>query len=353
VDGLAIKSVCRDTALLYLTLKESGPLPGYLTGSPAPDTNQAIAELVLDGVLEIKREGDNEFVSGSNAYPLLYADRPTERTGGALARLSVDALRYAQALEIDDAGKLSARLYFYNRQPASPRWLRDLPDEAAVAEWIGLGQDGPLVRKMRQSWSELAPPVPSDGWRVWRRRTESLARKGKTDYKLYVSPLASAMPDAFGRIVEVIGASEAVRFKVGRDVYGLLRPDKLVAYFPSFEAVSEAAESLRDALPGCQPHGVPFTAELTPDGLISWGMDPPRDRRILGWQEFESWRLWLTNRLATSLVAARSTVTGSIEPWRFAMERMELQGVDTTTWVPSQAIWGDGRPQHSQRSQDR
>ncbi len=347
-NGLAVKSVCRDAALLYLTLQEAGALPGYVTANPDSDTNQSIAELVLDGVLEIARSSDDDFVSGSEAYPILYADRSPGQITGSLAQLSVNALRYAQALEIEDAGKLSARLYFYNRTPASPHWLQLLRDENAALDWMGLTPSGPLSRKLRRVWTELPAADPPDGWRVWHRRKDTTSRRVQTSYKLYVSPLAKAMPDAFDKTVEVLSSSAAVRFKIGRDVYGVLRPDKLVAYFPTFDTVAEAAGNLRALLPDCPAHGVPFTAELAGGGLLSWGMDPPRSQRILAWQEFESWRLWLTNRLATSLVAARAATNSAIEPWRFAMERLELQGVDTATWTPSPAIWnagaGDIRP---------
>jgi hypothetical protein len=337
-SGLAIKSVCRDTALLYLTLQEPGALPGYVAANRSPDTNQSIAEMVLDGVLEIMRSVDGAFVSGAEAYSLLYTDRQLDCAVGKLARLSTDALRYGQALEIEDAGKLSARLYFYNRDPASPRWLRDLPNEDAVLEWMGLTVGSPLWRRLRLTWSEVPASERSEGWRVWHRRN-SQSRSAQTYFKLYVSPLAKTIPEAFARTLEMLSASHALRFKIGRDVYGLLRPDKLVAYFPTFEAVAEASESLRAVLHDCPAHGVPFTAELTDDGMLSWGMDPPRDQHLLGWQEFESWRLWLTNRLATSLIAARAAKTGPIEPWRFAMERIALEGINTATWTPSLAIW--------------
>src|SRR6186997_229020 len=68
-SGLGFKSVDRDTALLFLTLREPGPLPGYVAemlGAAAP---RIVARLVADGVLEI-REGDG-FVSGAAALALV------------------------------------------------------------------------------------------------------------------------------------------------------------------------------------------------------------------------------------------------------------------------------------------
>jgi hypothetical protein len=128
-----------------------------------------------------------------------------------------------------------------------------------------------------------------------------------------------------------------VAFKVGADAAGLLRPDKMVAYFDNFEALAAVADSLADALAGVSAHGVPFSAEITSDGLLSWGVDPPREERPPGWSGGQSWRLWVTNRLAGALLAARGQ--GVEEPWRFALERLRVEGVDVERWVPASSLW--------------
>jgi hypothetical protein len=60
-------------------------------------------------------------------------------------------------------------------------------------------------------------------------------------------------------------------------------------------------------------------------------MDPVDGKRPLAWQEHESWRLWLTNRLAAALLSAAGTVDEKVA---FALERVRHEGVDTTTWIP-------------------
>jgi hypothetical protein len=52
----------------------------------------------------------------------------------------------------------------------------------------------------------------------------------------------------------------------------------------------------------------------------------------------ESWRLWVVGRLVSALVAAR-TASNAGEPWGYALERIALEGVDTSTWVPSQGVF--------------
>jgi len=86
-------------------------------------------------------------------------------------------------------------------------------------------------------------------------------------------------------------------------------------------------------------HGVPFTAEVAGEGLLSWGLDPPASEHLIEWQERESWRLWLTNRLANAILLARQDPERTIEPSLFALERLRLEGVDTTTWTPSETLW--------------
>lgn len=342
-SGLAVKSVCRDTALLYFTLQQPGRLPSYIKASFGEKCNQAIAELVLDGVLEIERNGEGEagiFVCGLDAYELLYEARSPITAQGKLARLSIEALQYAQALEIDDVGKLSARMYFYNRLPASPQWLRHLPTPEAVAIYLGIHVGGPNQRALHQNWSSVSPSPRHEGWRMWRpRHEERRSTKSRITYKLYVSPACEYLREALGAVLDVLAFASVTRLKAGLDVYGLLRPDKIVAYFETFERLQDAANRLQDKLAGCPVHGVPFTAEIAGDGLLSWGMDPPRGQQVLAWQERESWRLWLTNRLSAALLTAKAAQSMTVAPWQFAMQRLELEGVNTASWTPTPAIW--------------
>jgi hypothetical protein len=108
-----------------------------------------------------------------------------------------------------------------------------------------------------------------------------------------------------------------------------------VAYFDGFERLAAAGERLRARLDGVAAHGVPFSAEISQDGLLSWGADPPDHAQTPGMQGGESWRLWVCTRLAAALVSAR----GGSEAAEYALERIRLEGVDPATWAPSQGIW--------------
>jgi len=335
-DGVALslKSVDRDTALLFLTLREPGRLPGYVRRLSGEGAARVAAQLVADGVLEIAREG--AFVSGATAFDLLWEEGGGEARGGRLAELSRAALRYGQALALADPMRLSLRLYGYNRRPLNPAWKRLLPDAAAVERHLGIGVGGPHRRLLDRSWSRSGP---SDSWLSWRRRGVDdggrLATAGAT-WKLYVSPAPEALADGFGRILDALAATRAPQFKIGADAAGLLRPDKMVAYFPSFERLATAAEALTERLAGTPAQGVPFTSEIGAEGLLSWGVDPPADSQ---WSGRESWRLWLTHRLAVALLAGKKSEAPGVEPWRFALERLRLEGVDTDSWTPGGTLF--------------
>jgi len=328
-----VKAIDQQTALVYLTLREPGPLPSSMRAAFKDELPAAVARLVLDGVLEI-RSGE-DFVSGPDAAPLLNVGIKPSAPRGRLAQLSIQALRYGQHLDIQDVQTLAGRLYAFNRQVFTPAWGRQLPTREATARYLGLVDDG-SVRSPSPGWVAQRATATSS-WLAWRLSEPIVPDGDSPGYKLYVSPQPSAVADSLRITAEVVRKRGAHALKVGADVHGLLRPDKLVAYFASFESLGEAAASLAPRLAGMPAHGVPFTAEITPDGVLSWGVDPPRQERELAWTG-ESWRLWVVGRLASALVAAK-TASNADEPWRYALERIALEGIDASTWVPSQGVF--------------
>jgi len=96
--------------------------------------------------------------------------------------------------------------------------------------------------------------------------------------------MPEALPDVWLAIIEALTIGSAGAFKIGATVYGLLRPDKIVAYCTSFEALTDTASRLQAALSECPAQGVPFTAAIDSNGLLSWGMDPPAEANVFGWQ---------------------------------------------------------------------
>ncbi len=334
-SGRTFRAVSRDMALLWLTLREPGPLPFFVWSGEQEAAAKAISALVLDGVLEIEEGG--HFVSGAAAAALLVgtSQAPAEQR---LAILSQQALWYGQALRLNDPTRLALRLYNFGRQPVTPAWHRRAADESAVLAYLGAAPGTDLARRLETRWERGTAPEPS-GWISWSKTGKRESRHSRPTCKLYVSPMASALPDVFLILVETLERRDGAHFKVGRTADGLLRPDKLVVYVDTLEALQDIANELSERLAGVEPHGVPFSAEIGGDGLLSWGLDPPPAQRTLSWQEPESWRLWVVQRLAGAMVAAQADERPGLPPWQFALERLRREGVDVDRWTPSASIW--------------
>jgi hypothetical protein len=336
--SMGVKAISRDTALLFLTLRQPGRFPEYARMMLGERCNQEITRLVLDGVLALERAG--KLISGSEAAALICGGSEELAAGSAvegfLERLSLKALKYGQSLGLTDRMALSMRLYGYNRAPLSPYWKQTLRDADAVAEFLGI-RSGRNQELLDREWLDAAPD--SDGWLTWQsRRLQTRGSFGSRiaiGPKLYVSPKIHHLPEVLPLVLNVLSRTRVRQFKIGKDAAGLLRPDKMVAYFSGYDDLMDTAEELKRELGGCAAQGVPFTAELTADGLLSWGVDPPTEGQVLPWVGLESWRLWVTNRLAAALIAARIDDSASMEPWQFAMRRLQLEGVDTRSWVPA------------------
>jgi hypothetical protein len=332
--GASIKGLDAESARLWSALTE----PALLAESRLESLDELapVARLLLDGVLEVEYQG--RFVSGADAYPIVFGTHPVPTGTGALARLSLAALEYGASLRLDDPIALSWRLYRYNTLPESPEWRRLLPDRRAVAAYLGL--DGFDARAGRVQSSAGDHRLSSQkGWLSWDLRREATARNGGTLWKLYVSPRVEHLPEALQTIASLVPELPgAVSLKVGANLPGLLRPDKCVLYFSARDQLDTAAARLSAELAGMPAHGVPFTADVS-GALLSWGVDPPDSRPTLQWLGVESWRLWITNQLAAALLTARTAELDAVTPARFALGRLSLEGVDPVTWAPHHDVW--------------
>ncbi|WP_410792313.1 hypothetical protein [Kribbella sp. C-35] len=207
---------------------------------------------------------------------------------------------------------LAGRIYNFGRRPLDARFRRQLPDAAAVTAFVE-SSCGPALQR---DWHEL-PDTPH--WRRW----AAVGTSGRIAGKLYVSVVPEALPEAVAVVAALARASNIAAFKVGADAAGICRPDRLVVYVSAFEDLLPLGTLLRGRLAGCPADGVPFTAAVTPDGMLSWAVDRPSGA---------SWRQWLTARLARHLHAAVDA--GELGPATFALDRLGLDGVDTVRWAP-------------------
>lgn len=335
-SDLPPRLVSADTALLFLTLAVPGPCPAYVRSRERLATS--LGRLVLDAILEV--EVDGAFRSGATGWAPFAPTVTQGNPAGRAAELSIEAVRYGQALLTLGATSpesIATRLYMYGRRPLTPALARQVDRHGTI---------GDARTALGRSWVETRRPSPDSPWRSWQpRRLRRRPGFRPSSFKLYISPTVETLPEAFGAVADGLAdAAGVLGFKVGRTADGIARPDKLVAYFEDLDQLRDCAWRIRDRATACRPHGVPFTAAVTDDGLLSWAIDPPHaigdtDRRA-------SWRTWVTLRLADYLVDAVASQAGPAtgdEPWQIALGRLRLDGVDTTSWVPDQAIFDDAR----------
>jgi len=328
--GLSTKAVSRDTAALLEALKKPGRLPDHALGDPGAEL--AITQLVWDGILQVAR--GTEWICGPAACSLA-ANSPIEQRG-ALADLSLQAIQDAAALRAGVVMRLSGVLYRYNTLPLAPQWLRRIPSRAALEEFLQIGTAGRNRSELDRAWTDALPAGKRGPWLAWISRHISWRPQTST-YKLYLSPVPVHLREAFRVWLTAITAAGAFHLKIGSDVRGLLRPDKMVAYFADRGALEEAAGLIAKELSGCRAQGVPFTSELNCGALMSWGADPPLEEAVPAWLRQQSWRQWVCNRLGAALAVAKHYESDAVPAWRFALERLRLDGVDVNTWAPMSA----------------
>ncbi len=323
-DGasLPVVAVDCDTALLFLSLQEPGPLPGFALPQSNGDNDRMLRRLVLDSIIEVERDGT--FVSGPDATETLGLSFSAD--GKDATRLATDALAYGASLANAPAPVLAQKLYAYNRRPMTRELRRRLPDRAACLAFLGLVPDRAPESLMRH-WSRGADNSP---WLVFSSRHAGRAPSDRP-CKLYVGLALDELPDGLPRIADALAGSDALQFKIGADLPGLVRADKLVAYFPTRDALFAAAQSLLPIVAGRAAHAVPFTAEIAADGALSWGADP-----TVAWLgDRISWRQWICEKLAAALVAARAGGGMGMTPPQFALARLETEGVDIASFMPT------------------
>jgi hypothetical protein len=325
--SLTAKALDSDTAKLIEQLDRSGRLTTRARTAFATDA-RPLRRMVLDGVLEVSDGGS--FVGGPEAAKLLGLDELPRASDTATALASTRALEYATALDIRDPPTVSARLYLYGRQPASPAWRRLIAASGGAPSWLGLGPGGSALA-FATTWGSPRRTDLSPEWMYFQARRAPTRR-----LKLYVAVTPEALPGALPIVLGTFARHEVGSFKIGRTLRATLRPDKLVAYLDSRDQLASVVAELRTGLRGLPAQPVPFTAGLDADGLLSWGIDPPREERVSSTHGM-SWRGWITDHLAVALVAGLQA--GLAHPADFARQRLALEGIDARTWAPQALAW--------------
>lgn len=335
-DTLPIKALSDDAARVLQGFHR--PLTHASSrGGATGDLEAFLRKQLLDGVLEAEVGG--RFVSGIDA---LAESARSEENGRrtAIQRLSERAIRLALDSGIQDVGELTGRLYFYNRIPDSRRWRARFPDEPALLAFLGLTLDGAwdgMPRGIEPMPTPSASRKDSSAfWRQWLNSKAPPILKSGATHKVYVSPGVDAMPQALRSVLESMPGSGASSTKIGRDVRGLLRPDKIVVYFAALADARRYGARISRQLDGQPCQGVPFSCQVGGTAMVSLGVDPPKlpqaddDRSA-------SWRVWVAERLARAVLQARSS--SQADPVRAVLAAAAASGIDPKRWLPNAENW--------------
>lgn len=241
-------------------------------------------------------------------------------TDGRLARLTALAVGRAAALSAylsasSAPDELTGFLYRAGGTAAHPR---------TDARWAGALVD----RAVRPHRSALAAHRRSrtahwDGW------TADDADPAVLVHKVYVSPRTPVVAVALERVVAVATRLGVPSWKVGADPAGLHRADKVVLYLPSAHGADAVAQALADELADLPAHGVLFSGQVGPTGIVSRGQD----------HGGQSWRAVVCRAVALALADARAadpTATAQ----RVAADALAslAADLDVVTWYPGQRV---------------
>jgi len=236
--------------------------------------------------------------------------------------LSERALFLAAALGIGGKKRLARWLYQFGTVPRGPEVERNFGHGDDAMGVLGLTPGGAARVLLEETYEVTTFP----GWLSFTSELAPIVEQAA--FKLYVSPHPTALATAFPVIAEVFKQMNVRSFKVGRGIEGLLRPDKLVAYFNDHATLHGVARTLGQRLAGCPAQPVPFTAETVGGGLLSWASDPPLGSDGL------SWRAWITRRLAEGMLGrCAASPSGAVAN---ALRHVATLGVDGATWTISQ-----------------
>jgi hypothetical protein len=153
---MTIKSVARETALLYLTMKEAGPLPAYARAMAAADAGAGLARLILDEILEIDHDGG--FVSGAQAYELLYGPATGGAPGGGCN--GCRQRRCATARRLQSATPSNCRcVYAITGYRSAQRWREAYRTQSALPKRLRGDSGSRHGQALETGW--LAVPLSS------------------------------------------------------------------------------------------------------------------------------------------------------------------------------------------------
>lgn len=323
--------ISRETALLFYYLQNENYLPSYLEDLFADTSSHFVETLLTKKIIEIVLD-ENTYL-----YPLTKITNDfTNSKKTKISEISNEAIRYAIKLNGLSKDSLIAKLYFYNRFPI---FTGDLTDDELNNYLCLKVLNEKILSELACNWLITYDDV-YDTWLNCRTKASKNRIRG-IKHKLYVSPSICALKDTVCNVARIFNENKVVNFKIGKNISSLCRPDKIVAYFDSYDHLFGTAEKLWNAIGNYSAHGVPFTCQLYDTAMLSWGIDPPSDKSTPFSLEFQSWRLWVATLIASSIKSVKYNNDSEINEEEMLVlirKKLSLEGIDCLTWAPTKNV---------------
>ena len=278
----------------------------------------SLLRLAVDGILSVRPS--SRWLTGPEVAQ--YALERLDLLEVEERHVTLIAGRLLRAGSIDN---LAYFLYTSGRWPMDSLSLRAARQVVFEAEVIALPSPWHRLTRGSSEWI---------GWRRGGVLAVNPLRRARA--KLYVSVDPAFLDSHFGVIMEaVFFTAQAVEAKIAARPRGLHRPDALVVYCESFEHLSVVAQRLGPLVAAALPSSMTFAPRFAGSPNIFWGIDPIQPEHLV---YGESWRRSVCCRCAQ--VAIRLSHLSTADPITVSLSalfRLNLDGVDTATWIPPYA----------------
>ena len=317
-DRPTISLTLTEAQIIY-TLEGQQELTSSCVRLLGNDLHYTIIGMVYDNIIQVQNKGIFEGGPTCSFVKEVLHSFPTfSAPNHLISKLSWDSIHYANYFSHLSQNEIVQKLYSYNAFPRT-RFYDHFND------WFGTEDNIRLCNQIRKSYTSNSsnPPVY---WFSWYHNVHGISND--LSYKLYISPKPNDVRHVFSIVANICCTMLVPAFKIGANLHGIIRPDKLVLYFSNYDALERVALRLREVLQGIEVQGVPYTNPFDTNGLLSWAIEPVQT-------SFEpattlSWRMHVASCIGRYLKLAY------VQNLDFnilnILARIRLQGIDSNDW---------------------
>lgn len=279
----------------------------------------AVRALIVEGALGVRSEGS--FATGLS---ILNDFGGLKEWVGVMDATAEEQIAAAIATNVTDVSTLSEMLY-----RSLPSQVESVKNRKEIIEAV--------QQKTTDTFSVIFKQIessPAPDWTIYTSRDDSESLDTAGAYKLYICPETEVLTEIISQISEVLASSGASFIKVVNAVSGLNRPDKIVAYFDYRHELAHCAMALNRCIGNFPGRALPFSCSLTPDGLLSWAVNPFPAVALFYSVSPGSWRKFVCDRIASAIVIGKRDSNRSLELPQYVSQYLHEIGISPDCWLP-------------------